>query len=118
MSDLLEFWKTALGRRFTIDRELDPSGTMPELKAREVGNDRFVVIHVLSPGSVAEVDVAPFLAGIERVAALRHAHVVPIEELGHCAGAPYFVAPFVEGVTLRTWLEREHQLPFLELVRV
>ena len=66
----------------------------------------------------ARLDAQRLVAELRRVVALRHEHVLAVEEVGIADGGVYFVTPIVDGITLRTWLERERPLAILESVRV
>lgn len=98
--------------RYAIDREIAPEGGFSRVLAHDRERGAAVVLHV------AAADAGPSLARIAGVAALSHPHVLEITDHGEAAGFLFFATPYVEAVTLRTWLERETRLPILESVRV
>lgn len=55
---------------------------------------------------------------LERLRAFRHEHVLPVETWQRSAQTLVLTCPTPEHVSLRTWLEREQRLPFLECGRV
>ncbi|MCK5652839.1 MAG: serine/threonine-protein kinase, partial [Gemmatimonadetes bacterium] len=59
-----------------------------------------------------------FLAEIETTANLTHPHILPLHDSGEADGFLYYVMPYVEGESLRERLDREHQLPVDEAVRI
>ena len=118
MSDALEYWRRALRDRFVLEREIERRGARTAFFGRVIAEDRCVLVHAFDTRHLDARQIAALRSGIERASALRHERILPIEENGDCRGAPYFVTPFVEGVTLETWLERERELPFLEAARV
>jgi tetratricopeptide (TPR) repeat protein len=118
MTDSLEPWSRVLRDRFVLEREIDRRGPRIAFSARAVEGDRRVVVHAFEAREIEASAIDALQSRLERAAPLRHAHILPIESIGRRDGALYFVTPFVEGVTLATWLEREKVLPFLEAARV
>lgn len=102
----------ALAPRFEVLNTLRAD----EFVARDLERERVCRLRV--PDVDASFDFAAFVAELERVATLRHPHLVAIEAWGRAEGVVYVVSPWIEGVSLRTWLGREPQLGFLECVRV
>ena len=59
-----------------------------------------------------------FLAEIKTTANLQHPHILPLFDSGEADSFVFYVMPFVEGESLRERLEREHQLPVDEAVKI
>ena len=68
--------------------------------------ERRVVVKVLSPELMADVNAERFRREILVVAGLQHPHIVPVLSAGEMAGRPYLVMPFVEGESLRARIAR------------
>ena len=66
---------------------------------------------VLKPELAAVVGAERFLAEIKTTANLQHPHILPLFDSGEAEGFLFYVMPYVEGETLRDWIDREKQLP-------
>ncbi len=115
---VLERLSAALGDRYTIEREIGEGGMATVYLARDVRHDRRVAIKVLHPELSAMLGPDRFLSEIKLTASLQHPHILPLFDSGVADGLLYYVMPFVEGETLRRRLEREHQLPVADAVRL
>ncbi len=79
---------------------------------------RQVAIKVLLPELAALLGADRFLREIEIAAGLTHPHILPLHDSGQVDGFLYYVMPYVEGASLRIHLQREHQLPIDEAIRI
>ena len=118
MPDLLERLSSALGDRYSIEREVGRGGMAVVFLAEDLKHSRQVAIKVLKPELAAAVGTDRFLREIETVAGLRHPHILPLYDSGETDGLLYFVMPYVEGESVRQRLERERQLPLEEALRI
>ena len=59
-----------------------------------------------------------FVVEIKTIAALSHPDILPLFDSGIADGFVYYVMPFIEGESLCDRLDREHQLPVDEAVRI
>ncbi|MEJ2678488.1 MAG: serine/threonine-protein kinase, partial [Gemmatimonadota bacterium] len=108
----------ALADRYRIERELGEGGMANGYLARDLKHDRDVAIKVLKPELSAVVGAERFLAEIRTTANLQHPGILPLHDSGRADSFLYYVMPYVEGESLRERLEREHQLPVNEAVRI
>ena len=108
--DLRERLHDTLGTAYLIERELGGGGMSRVFLATERALDRRVVIKVLSPDLAAELSAQRFAREIRLAAALQQANVVPVLTAGEADGLPYYVMPFVAGLSLRERLAREGRL--------
>ena len=70
-------------------------------KARHLKLDRIVAVKMLLAGGfAAPSELARFLREAQAIAALRHAHIVQVYDVGDLGGRPYFTMEYVEGGTL------------------
>jgi serine/threonine-protein kinase len=98
--------QTALGSRYTIERQLTGGGMSAVFLEREVEFDRSVVIKLL-PRELADADAAErFRREIALVAHLQHPEIVPLLAAGECEGLPWFAMPYVDGESLSQRLRR------------
>jgi tetratricopeptide (TPR) repeat protein len=118
MTDLVERLQQHLGTQYRIERELGGGGMSHVFLAEEVRVGRKVVIKVLPPEMSAAVNVDRFEREIRLAARLSHPHVVPFLTTGGSGDLLYYVMPYIEGESLRARLDREHELPIPEAVRI
>jgi len=111
MNDLLERLQSALASRYRVERELGAGGMAIVFLAEDLRHRRRVALKVLRPEVAAEIGPGRFLREIETAARLTHPHILPIHDSGEAEGFLYYVMPYVEGESLRGWLDREKQLP-------
>ncbi|HEV8498079.1 MAG TPA: protein kinase [Gemmatimonadaceae bacterium] len=108
----------ALAGRYQIERKVGVGGMATVYAARDVKHDRRVALKVLKPELGAVLGPERFLAEIRVTANLQHPNLLPLFDSGEADGLLFYVMPFVDGETLRAWLEREKQLPVDEAVRL
>lgn len=86
--------------------------------ADDLRHERRVAVKVLRPELAAIVGAERFLAEIRMTAGLQHPHILPLFDSGEADGFLYYVMPYVEGESLHERLDREHQLPVDEALRI
>jgi Tol biopolymer transport system component len=117
LSDLTRLG-AALSDRYRIERELGQGGMATVYLAEDIKHRRHVAIKVLHAELSAVLGPDRFLKEIELTANLQHPHILPLFDSGSADGLLFYVMPFVEGETLRGRLQREHQLPIADAVRI
>jgi eukaryotic-like serine/threonine-protein kinase len=118
MSNVAARLKDALADRYRVERELGTGGMATVYLAHDIKHDRDVAIKVLHPDLGAALGGERFLSEIRTTARLQHPHILPLLDSGEADGLLYYVMPLVTGETLRTRMQREHQLPIPEAVRI
>src|SRR5258705_12366227 len=118
MNDSLQRLTAALADRYRIERELGSGGMATVYLAQDIKHDRRVAVKVLRPELAAVIGADRFLAEIKTTANLQHPHILPLFDSGIADSFLYYVMPYIEGVTLRDRITREHQLPVNEAVRI
>jgi serine/threonine protein kinase/Tfp pilus assembly protein PilF len=108
----------ALGDRYAIERELGRGGMATVYLARDLRHSRPVAVKVLRPDPASAFGPARFLREIELAAGLTHPHILPLYDSGEADGLPYYIMPYVEGESLRSYLDREGRLPVDEAIRL
>jgi predicted ATPase/tRNA A-37 threonylcarbamoyl transferase component Bud32 len=109
---------TALGDRYRLQRELGAGGMATVYLADDLRHQRQVAVKVLRPEVAESLGAERFLREITTTANLRHPHILPLFDSGEADGHLYYVMPYAEGESLRDRLEREHQLPLDEALRL
>ncbi|HEU4955817.1 MAG TPA: serine/threonine-protein kinase, partial [Gemmatimonadales bacterium] len=120
MLDLLDQLQSALDSRYAIEREIGHGGMAVVYLARDLRHDRTVAVKVLQPQLAEQLGAERFVREIRVAARLHHPHLLPLYDSGDANGFLYYVAPFVEGGSLRDRLTREGRLalgPALRLTR-
>src|SRR5512135_1239092 len=118
MTDAAARLSTALADRYRLERELGQGGMATVYLAHDPKHDRKVAIKVLKPELAAVLGADRFVQEIRTTAALQHPHILPLFDSGQADGFLYYVMPYIEGETLRTKLDREHQLSIAEAVKI
>ena len=118
MSDPVFRLNAALEGRYAIERELGEGGMATVYLAADLKHERKVALKVLKPELAAAVGAERFLAEIKVTANLQHPHILPLFDSGEANGFLFYVMPYVEGESLRQRLDREHQLPVDDAVRI
>jgi serine/threonine-protein kinase len=108
----------ALGSVYRIERGLGAGGMATVYLAEDVRHHRKVAIKVLRPELAASMGPERFLREIEIAAQLQHPHILPLLDSGDAAGFLYFVMPYIQGESLWDRLEREHELPVQDALRI
>jgi Tol biopolymer transport system component len=109
--------KAALSTRYAIERELGRGGMATVFLAQDIRHDRKVALKVLRPELAAVIGAERFLREIRLTANLQHPHILPLHDSGEADSFLYYVMPYVEGESLREWLNRERQLPVEDALR-
>ena len=118
MSDAVTRLNAALEGRYAIERELGEGGMATVYLADDLKHERKVALKVLKPELAAVVGAERFLAEIKTTANLQHPHILPLFDSGEADSFLFYVMPFVEGESLRDRIDREHQLPVDEAVKI
>ncbi|MGK2962856.1 MAG: serine/threonine-protein kinase, partial [Gemmatimonadaceae bacterium] len=106
--------QTALGDTYTVERELGGGGMSRLFVCEELAFGRKVAVKVLAPELAAGVSAERFQREIKLAAQLQHPNIVPVHATGVAAGLPYYTMPFVDGLSLRSRLERNSGVPMSE----
>jgi len=109
---------TALADRYRLERELGQGGMATVYLAHDLKHDRQVALKVLRQELAAALGAERFLREITTTASLRHPHILPLYDSGEADGILFYVMPYVEGESLRERLDREHQLPVDDALRI
>lgn len=110
---------TYLGDRYEIVSKIGAGGMSDVYKAKDHILGRFVAIKVLKPEfSEDRSFVAKFRTEAQSAAGLEHPNIVNIYDVGSEEGLHYIVMEYVEGITLKTYIEKKGQLSFKEAVSI
>ena len=108
-----------VGDRYEIVNKIGTGGMSDVYKAKDHTLGRFVAIKVLKPEFSEDVNfVTKFRTEAQSAAGLEHPNIVNIYDVGSENGMHYIVMEYVEGITLKTYIERKGQLTFKEAVSI
>ncbi len=111
MDPISDSLRQTLAGRYDIERALGRGGMATVYRARDLRHERWVALKVLRRELAVMLGEERFGREIKLTARLRHPHILPVFESGSAGGELWYVAPCVEGGSLRARLEREGQLP-------
>jgi serine/threonine protein kinase/tetratricopeptide (TPR) repeat protein len=124
VADLLDSLRQALADRYEVERVLGQGGFATVYLGFDRRHHRRVAIKFLLPEVALAFGPDRFLREIELAASLTHPHILPIFDSGSVrltpggAEEPYYVMPFIEGLSLRERLSREGQIPMEDAFRI
>ena len=108
-----------LADRYEIVSKIGAGGMSDVYKAKDHILGRFVAIKVLrNEFSEDRSFVAKFRTEAQSAAGLEHPNIVNIYDVGSEEGLYYIVMEYVEGITLKTYIEKKGQLSFKESVSI
>jgi dipeptidyl aminopeptidase/acylaminoacyl peptidase len=117
-SDLLSRLQSALGARYSVERELGRGGMATVYLARDLKHDRDVALKVVRPELTAILGRERFLNEVRLTAKLDHPHILTLIDSGETEGLLWYVLPFIRGESLRQRLERARQLGMDEALAI
>ncbi|MCI8483025.1 MAG: Stk1 family PASTA domain-containing Ser/Thr kinase [Lachnospiraceae bacterium] len=108
-----------LADRYEIVGKVGTGGMADVYKAKDHTLGRFVGIKVLKQEFSEDVNfVTKFRTEAQSAAGLEHPNIVNIYDVGSENSIHYIVMEYVEGITLKTYIEKKGQLSFKEAVSI
>jgi serine/threonine-protein kinase len=118
MSTFEDQLKDSLSHAYDIERELGGGGMSRVFVATDRLLGRKIVIKLLSPELIAEVNRGRFRREIQVAAQLQHPHIVTLLSAGEHGDLVYYTMPFIDGESLKSALEKTGALPIRDVIRV
>lgn len=110
---------TYIADRYEIVGKVGTGGMADVYKAKDHTLGRFVGIKVLKQEFSEDVNfVTKFRTEAQSAAGLEHPNIVNIYDVGSENAIHYIVMEYVEGITLKTYIEKKGQLSFKESVSI
>jgi serine/threonine-protein kinase len=109
---------TRLSATYRLKSTLSSGTALDVYAADEWKTGRRVVIKALREETATITSAARFLAAITSAAQLEHTNIVPVLALGTVDSLPYYIAPVLDGVSLRTRLGAAASLPLYEVLQI
>jgi len=105
--------------RYEILAKAGAGGMSDVYKAKDHVLGRFVAIKVLKQEFAEDVNfVTKFRTEAQSAAGLEHPNIVNIYDVGSEDGLHYIVMEYVEGITLKTYIEKKQQLSYKEAISI
>ncbi len=106
-----------LANRYEIIEEIGSGGMAVVYKAKCKLLNRFVAVKVLRPDLQNDDEfVRRFNVEAQAAASLTHPNIVSIFDVGNEDGLHYIVMEYIEGKTLKEYIDEKHILPWREAV--
>ena len=101
---------------YEIRREIGRGASAVVYLAHDTKHDRLVALKHLQ----SDLLLTPtrFLSEIHTLAVMLHPHILPLHDSGMWNDAPFYVMPYVDGMTLAERIERDGALPVGEALRI
>ncbi|HEY0241330.1 MAG TPA: protein kinase [Gemmatimonadaceae bacterium] len=107
-----------VGDRYRIEREIARGGMATVYLANDLRHDRAVALKVMHPEVALALGRERFLREIRLAAKLSHPNILTVHDSGEAGDLLYYVMPYVEGESLRHYMEQKGPLPVDESVRL
>lgn len=105
--------------RYEIVGKVGTGGMSDVYKAKDHTLGRYVAIKVLKPEFSEDMTfVTKFRTEAQSAAGLEHPNIVNIYDVGSENGFYYIVMEYVEGITLKTYIEKKGQLNYKETLSI
>lgn len=108
-----------IGDRYEILDKIGTGGMSDVYKAKDHILGREVAVKVLKQEFAQDITfVTKFRSEAQSAAGLEHANIVNIYDVGSENGMYYIVMEYVEGITLKTYIEKKVRLNFKEAISI
>ena len=105
--------------RYEIINKIGAGGMSDVYKAKDHVLGRFVAIKVLKLEFSEDINfVTKFHTEAQSAAGLEHPNIVNIYDVGSEDGIHYIVMEYIEGITLKTYIEKKGHLSFKEAISI
>jgi serine/threonine-protein kinase len=114
---MLGLVRQAFTGRYEVEREIGKGGNARIFLARDP-HGQAVALKILHPELLVSVAAERFLREIQLASRLNHPHIARLLDSGERDWLVYYVMTYVEGPTLREYMDSSSRLPITETVRI
>lgn len=114
--DMLPVVQRVLGDSYVVEREIARGGAARIFAARDHAGNR-VALKILHPELALSITAERFLREIDLLSHLDHPRICRLLDYGEREYFVYYVMPFVEGPTLREYLDRARRATVEDTLR-
>ncbi len=108
-----------LGDRYEIISQIGAGGMSDVYRALDHKLNRYVAVKVLKKEFSQDSGfVSKFVVEAQSAAGLSHPNIVNVYDVGNESGIHYIVMELVEGITLKSYIEKKGRLTFKEAVSI
>jgi len=118
LDDMEDLLTSGLVGRYVVERRIGSGGMAAVYLAEDVRHERRVAIKVMRPHLLDRKGIGRFLREIRLTANLHHPNILPLFDSGDVGDTPFYVMPYVKGVSLRDRIQTEGPLPIDEALRI
>ncbi|MCD8045964.1 MAG: Stk1 family PASTA domain-containing Ser/Thr kinase [Clostridiales bacterium] len=105
--------------RYEIEKKIGAGGMSDVYKAKDLTLGRCVAIKVLKAEFGTDSSfVEKFRAEAQSVAGLEHPNIVNVYDIGTQGDLHYIIMEYVQGITLKTYIEKKGQLNYKETLSI
>lgn len=105
--------------RYEVEGKVGTGGMSDVYKAKDHTLGRYVAIKVLKAEFCEDMNfVTKFRTEAQSAAGLEHPNIVNIYDVGSQDGFYYIIMEYVEGITLKTYIEKKGQLNYRETLSI
>ncbi|MCC8151165.1 MAG: Stk1 family PASTA domain-containing Ser/Thr kinase [Lachnospiraceae bacterium] len=105
--------------RYEIEKKIGAGGMSDVYKARDLTLGRCVAIKVLKAEFCEDMNfVSKFRAEAQSAAGLEHPNIVNVYDVGSQDDFHYIIMEYVQGITLKTYIEKKGQLNYKETLSI
>jgi len=108
--DLLQMTRQLLGDRYQIEEEIGRGGAARVFRVRD-RDGNMLALKILRPELMASLTAKRFLREISVLRQLDHPRIAPILEYGEADWMVWYVMPYIDGPTLRRYLDKHGKAP-------
>ncbi len=108
-----------LGHRYEIIQEIGSGGMANVYKAKDIKLGRLVAIKVLKQEmALDDTILGKFRKEALAAGSLNHPNIVAVYDLGHELGRDYIVMEYIDGITLKEYIQRRVQMGCDEVLKI
>ncbi len=110
---------TIIAGRYEIEKKIGAGGMSDVYKAKDLTLGRCVAIKVLKSEFCEDMNfVSKFRAEAQAAAGLEHPNIVNVYDVGTQDDFHYIIMEYVQGITLKTYIEKKGQLNYKETLSI